>query len=229
MIPAALLVLLIATVATPAFGQSAYVGAAVGMDIARYNHVEVPGGEDFDASGEAVNFSLRLGTAVGQNWGVELGFTRPATIERESSFGYPIPLLGRDAAVLTAIAPNIGMSIPIFESRTRIERRNTTLETVGWVAQPVSSRVDLVYLGGVAFNRIVEEISFQFSGRIAGIIVPNTTRSVSYDLAPLAGLDARIALTDHVTLVPGLRLQGVGGMNAQGWLLRTSAGLVWAF
>ena len=226
---APVLFLVLTLFAAPAFAQSAYVGAAVGMDLARYNHVEVSGGEDFDPSGEAINFSLRLGTAIGQNWGVELGFTRPATIERENSFGYPIPLLARNVAVLTAVAPDGGVSIPIFESRTRIERRNSTVETVGWVAQPVSTRVDLVYLGGVAFNRISEEVSFEFNRRIAGVIVPNSTRSVTYDLAPLAGLDARISLTDHVTLVPGLRLQGIGGTSGQGWLLRTSAGLIWQF
>ena len=225
----AILFMVLMFFAVPAFAQSAYVGAAVGMDIARYDHIEFSGSDDFDPSGEAVNFSLRLGTAVGQNWGVELGFTRPATIERESSFGYPIPLGARNVAVLAAVSPDSGIAIPIFESRTRIERRNTTLETVGWVAQPVSSRVDLVYVGGVAFNRIVEEVSFEFSRRIAGIVVPNSTRSVSYDIGPLAGLDARIALTDHVTLVPGLRLQGIGGNSGQGWLLRTSAGLVWEF
>jgi hypothetical protein len=218
---------LLTLIAAPAFAQSAYVGAAVGMDIARYNHVEFPGSGDLDTSGEAVAFSLKLGTAIGQNWGVELGFTRPSTIEQENSLGYPLPLLTAGAGAVSM--PNTGIAIPVFEARTRFERRNTTLETVGWVAQPVSSRVDLVYLGGVAFNRIVEDVSFEFTRRIANIVIPNSTRSVSYDLAPVAGLDARIALTDHVRLVPGLRLQGVGGNSGQGWLLRTSAGLIWQF
>ncbi|MGH9257398.1 MAG: hypothetical protein ACRD3C_22790 [Vicinamibacterales bacterium] len=31
-----------------------------------------------------------------------------------------------------------------------------------WVAQPVGDRVDLAYLGGLAFDRNVEDVSFQF-------------------------------------------------------------------
>ena len=123
----------------------------------------------------------------------------------------------------------IGVAIPVFDAITRIERRNTTLDTLAWVAQPVGSRVDLVYLGGIAFNRIVEDISFQFTRRIVGIVVPNSTRTITYDVGPVAGIEARIALTDHVRLVPGVRLQSLGGNAAQGWLVRPSAGLSWQF
>ncbi len=233
MFTAALFVVL-SLIAAPAFAQAPYVGAAVGMDVARFDHVEFPGSGDFDASGEAVAFSLHLGTPIGQNWGVELGFTYPSEIERENSQGFPIPLLaaaslaGIGAGV--AVPPGGNLTFPAFEASTEIERRNMTLDTVAWFAQSVGSRVNLVYLGGVAFNRVVEEITFRFNRRPLGLIVPTSTRTVSYDVGPVVGMEARIGLTDHVRLVPGIRLQGVGGTTTQGgWLLRPSAGLAWQF
>ncbi|MGH9258033.1 MAG: outer membrane beta-barrel protein [Vicinamibacterales bacterium] len=224
MLPAALFVIF-SLVAVPAFAQGPYVGASVGMDVSRFTHVEAAGFNDLDTGGEVLNFSLRVGTAVGERWGVELGFTRPNELERQSRRGFPIPLL---ANALAPVGIDIGVAFPIFDS-TRVERRNSTLETLAWVAQPVGDRVDLVYLGGLAFNRITEDIRFQFTRRIAGIVVPNSTRTVTYNVGPVAGLDARIGLTDHVQLVPGVRLQTLGGDGNQGWLVRTSAGLNWQF
>lgn len=208
-------------IAAPAFAQSPYVGAAVGLDVSRFDRVEAEGFNDVAADGEAIAFSLRLGTSVGQRWGVELGFTRPSEVERESSFGFPRPL--------TAVSAPVPIPLPTFEARTTIERRNTTLDTVLWVSQRAGNRVDLVYLGGIAFSRIVEDLGFQFTRRVAGIVVPNSTRTITYGVGPVAGVEARIALTDHLRLVPGVRLHGIGGSASEGWLLRTSAGLAWQF
>src|ERR671913_2268909 len=76
---------------TSAFAQSAYVSAAVGMDASRFSGVESTGFNALQPGGEAMAVSLRVGTRVGQSWGVELGFTRPSEIENESTFSSPIP------------------------------------------------------------------------------------------------------------------------------------------
>jgi hypothetical protein len=227
--------LLILTVFTaPAFAQGAYVGAAVGMDVSRYNSVEASGFSDITAGGEVVAVSLRVGTEIRDNWGVELGFTYPSELERESSQGFPIPLLAAVNAVAgsaTGAAPvpgGIGVTFPAFQASTRIERRNTTLDALAWVARSAGDRLDVVFLGGVAFNRISEDISFQFA-RPIGLIIPNRTRTISYDVGPLVGIEARIGLTDHVRLVPGVRLQSLGGNGREGWLLRPAVGLAWQF
>ena len=217
------LFMVLSLIAAPALAQSPYVGAAVGMDVSRFDRVEAAGFNDVTAGSEVVAFSLRLGTAIRENWGVELGFTRPSKLERENSQGFPIPLL--TAALAPVGVGGVGMAIPAFEATTTIERRNTTLDALAWVAQPIGSRVDLVYLGGIAFNRIVEDVSFQFTRRIAGIVIPSSTRTITYDVGPVAGIEARIGLTDHVRLVPGVRLQSLGGSATEGWLLRPSAGL----
>ena len=222
---------------TPAFAQSAYVAAGVGMDVSRFGGVDAPNGGGFQPDGEAVAFSLRTGTRIGQNWGVELGFTRPSEIESEQSFG-PVPLAAASNASLTRVggpgAVGVASTIfPAFESRQRMERRDTTLDVAAWVAQSIGNRLDLVYLGGVAFNRTTEEISYEFSPRLGSIIfpTPNSIRSTSYGVSPVAGFDARVALTDHVRLVPGIRLQGIGGgvTGTGGWLVRPSVGLMWQF
>jgi len=49
--------------------------------------------------------------------------------------------------------------------------------------------------------------------------------SVVYSARPMAGFEARIGLTDHVQLVPGVRMHGIQG----GWLIRPSVGLSWKF
>jgi hypothetical protein len=227
MVPVVLFVVF-SLVAVPAFAQSPYVGASVGMDIARFGGVEFPGFNDLNPNGEAVNFSLRVGTEVGNNWGVELGFTRPSEIERESNQGLPIPLLA--SAIGAGAISNIGVSLPTFAVTSRIELRNTTIDAVAWVSQRLGDSVDLVYLGGVAFNRTVQTIGFGGSGpRLAAVILPASTRTTMYGVGPLAGVDARIDLTEHIRLVPGIRLQTVGGNGMEGWLVRPSAGLDWVF
>lgn len=227
MVPAALLVV-ITFIAAPAFAQSAFVTGAVGVDVSRFDSAEAAGVRDGGAGGEALAFSLRLGTAVGQRWGVELAFTRPSEVERESQQGYPIPLTIGTGSVQAGIAVPTGIAFPVFEFRIRTQRQNNTLDAVAWVAQTAGSRVELVYLGGIAFTRIVEDVDFEFTRR-AGIVLPTSTRTIAYGVGPVAGVEARVGLTDHVMLVPGVRLHSVSGNAGGGWLLRSSVGLGWRF
>lgn len=214
-------------VAAPAAAQSPYVAAGVSADIFRPGSVESSGVEDA-RGGEAVAWSLRLGTAVTDRWGVEVGFTRPGEIDREIRNG-PVPLsrLNVPGGVLPP-----GTALPVFESTLRTSRRNSTLDTIAWVVQPVGSRVDLVYLGGVAFTRIVEEVDFSVTRRAAAvvpIIVPTSTRTTTYGAGPVAGLEARLTLAGRALLIPGIRLHGVGGQTGSGWLVRPAVALGWRF
>lgn len=228
MVPVVLF-LTFAFVAAPAFAQSPYVAGAVGIDVSRFDTVEAAGGPDVSAGGEATAWSLRLGTAIGERWGVELAFTRPSDVEREIQQGYPILLAIGAGSTQSALAVPTGIAFPVFESRIRFQRRNTTLDTVAWVAQRAGSRVDLVYLAGIAFTRIVEDVDFTFTRRAVGIVLPNSTRTIVYGVGPVAGIEARVGLTNHVMLVPGVRLHGIGGNGGHGWLLRAATGLAWQF
>src|SRR5687768_11541397 len=89
--PTAVLFVLVVS-ATPAHAQGPYVMGGVGIDVSRLDHVEGAGLPDMTADGEAIAFSLRLGTAIGDRWGVELAFTRPDEITQEGRLGFPISL-----------------------------------------------------------------------------------------------------------------------------------------
>jgi len=224
----AVMLLVLGLVPAAAFAQSPYVAGAVGVEVSRFDTFENAGFPDTAAGGEAIAWSLRLGTAISERWGVELSFTRPSTLETAISQGYPIPLALGAGAVSSGIAIPPELAFPIFEFRTRVERRHTTVDAVAWVAQNPGGRVEMVYLAGLAFSRIVEDVELQFPWRIVGF-VPTATRTIDYGVGPVVGMEGRVALTDHVQLVPGIRLYGIGGTGRSGWLVRAATGLTWQF
>ena len=225
-----ILLVIIASFSAPAAAQSPYVSASLGVDVSRFDSVESPGTSS-EAGGEAMAFSLRLGAPLGARWGVELAYTHPSEIESNTSLGYPIPYL---TGVTTSLPGGIGglappsVILPPFDFGIETERRNTTLDTVACITQTAGSRIDIVYLAGLSFSRITETVSYSFPVRL-GIALPATsTRTTTYGVGPVAGFEARIGLTDHVMIVPGVRLHAIGG-TTNGWLVRAAAGLGWTF
>ena len=186
--------------------QTAYVGASLTGDVVRTTHSE---GVSLDAtgSGEAAGFALRVGTGLGSNWGVELEYARPSTIKGRNEFALPL-------LELPAIYPPV-IPIPLA---TEFRDRHSTVSAVLWANQTVSERVALVYLGGVAFNRFEREFSYDF-GLVAA------SRTIRYSAHPVVGFESWIGLTDHVTLMPGIRMHTVPG----GWSIRPAVGVGWSF
>jgi hypothetical protein len=226
----ALALLMIAGLAKPARAQG-YVAASVLGDIARFNEYD-SGGDDTSGSGEAIGFALRLGTAIGTRWGVELEFARPSEIESEFSPPYILTAVNVAAG---PVPPSVGSPVVPdvyfpYSFRTEARRRNTTLSTSVWIGQPVTKRFALKYLAGIAFGRTSQDIDIVYEPipRLAPVITVPTRASTSattYDVGPLVGVEGEIGLTEHVQLIPGFRLHGVEG----GWLLRPSVGLGWNF
>jgi len=217
-----------------------YVGASAVADIARFSSAGI---ED-SSGGEAFGWAFRVGTAVTDRWGVDLEFTRPGEIEQENSFNL---LGGLAQTVFPDLAPGLipvspGMPIDIgrigaplslpFSSETT--QRYSTLTVMPYIRQSLGSRADIVYLGGLAFVRTSNEFSFNggFSP-VGGIRPGGGTRFeqsfVTYGAAPAVGLDVRVSMTDHLRLVPGLRLLVVDEGGRSGWLTRPSIGLQWTF
>jgi len=214
-----------------ASAQSTYAGAALVGDVLLSTHSESTFGRDVPEGGEALGFALRVGTPLGARWGVELEFTRPGEIETELAGG-PIPLSRADTITSLTTAA-IGSTLiqvlpqPVSYSLNATER-HSTLSTTVWFAQELSPKVSLVYLAGMGFYRATYESEFRFDilpGGIASPLVPSPTRTVNYGVRPLAGFEARLKLTDHVDLVPGVRLHGL----ENSWLLRPAVGLAWNF
>lgn len=233
---------LAAASASPAFAQGTYVSASLTADVVRFSHSESEGAPEFPRDGEAIGFSLRVGTPVGSSWGVEAEFARPAEIESDGVPGpYPMPAwLSYTTDGVTTVTPEpvtrSGMYeiFPAFSYRVRTSERTTTWSAALWARQTLTARMALVYSGGLGFHRSDRETAFTFTpvsplpGRPGIPIVmptPSITRVITYSARPFAGIDARIAMTDHVELVPGLRVHGLDG----GVLLRPSVGLAWMF
>lgn len=238
-LPAVSVTLLLALAPGSVCAQSTYVGAALMGDVLRSTHTELAVGPDNSTDGEAIGFALRVGTPLGNRWGIELEFARPGEIESEFSGSIPLAS-GIDSLALTqinrvvppgAVLPQIFP--PILPYRVRSTQRHSTLSTSVWFNQNVSSRVSLVYLAGMGFYRATYESDSRFEV-LPALPTINTvpagfpsvaTKTVNYGVRPLAGFEARIKLTDQVDLVPGIRLHGLE--NA--WLLRPAVGLAWSF
>jgi len=223
--------LLAGLVAAPAYAQGPYVGASIGADIARFTSSD---GFDNPATGEALSWALRLGGPIGSRFGVELEFARPEEIKNDQTPDVRIlaavsDLLGIPSTTIGL--PNVGTAIfPPINFTVRTSRRNTTLTASAWARQEVSPRFSMVYLGGIGFNRIeqVYEYSFGGGGRVNPLIptiLPRSTRTTEYSVGPMVGVEARVGMSDHLRLVPGVRLHGLDG----GWLVRPAVGLAWEF
>lgn len=211
-------------VAPRAAAQSPYVGGAVLADITRAS-----GTSDLQpGNGETIGVALRVGTSLGERWGIELEFVRSGetewrpdvTILAGLTSGFA-DFIARDPSLLIYPTPEIN-----------VESRLSTLTTSLWWRQRVTDRFNLVYLGGIAFARTESETEVGYPqltipGR-GGMTLPTRffeQESVSYDTGASVGLDGDLEMTEHLRLVPGVRMLTV----ASRWIIRPSVGLNWRF
>jgi len=122
--------------------------------------------------------------------------------------------------------------VPSFLSqKTRV--RTTTTSALVFARQSLGSRVDLVYLGGVGFSRVVRDVEYGFPQLLTPLSRPiarsYSSRTTQYGAGPVVGVEARIGMTEHARLVAGVRLHTVGQSLVDGWLMRPSIGLAWMF
>lgn len=231
------IVLLCFLIAAPAFAQSAYVVGSIGGELTRWSKTESLGFESPSVDGEVFGGSLRVGTSLGDRWGVELEFAGAAALEDETTQGPRIlpaftslTFTSTTGAVTPGSAPTIA---PIaLRYSLRVRQRNPTVSTTAWIRQRAGSRVDLVYVGGVAFTRSTSDQESSFSVlSLPQVYVPSSQliRTTLYNVGPVVGMEARIGLTEHVRLVPSVRLHGLSGQPGNGWLVRTGVGLGWVF
>ena len=219
---------------SPAAGASAqtpYVGASLFGDIVRSTYSESAGVRGASGGGEALGFALRVGTRLGAIWGVEAEFARPSSIEEEGApGGIPIPALPPSLA-FDRLPGGSTLIYPPIVVGFRSGQRHTTLSAVAWAEQLVSARVSLVYLGGIGFVRSQHDYSVSYSPLLGASptilppFPPYASETVRYGAGALAGFEARLGLTDHAQLVPGIRLHAIGDT----WLVRPSVGINWSF
>lgn len=145
---------LLVMTAADAGAQSAYVGASLFGDIVRLSGTRTVVSGDVSRGGEALGFTVRVGTPLGDRWGVEAEFARPAEIEEERANDI-LPL----ALIAESLPPGTALPTRLFPPISyRTTHRNTTISTAAWVRQDISARAALVYLGGLGFYRSESEV-----------------------------------------------------------------------
>jgi len=190
--------------------QSAYVGVSALADIARF---ESSGALEGSSGGQAVGGALRAGAAISDRLGIDVEFVRPGKVKEERSFGQAF-------GMPTGLLPT-----PVVSTTAQ---RFSSLTTMLWIRQVFGSRADVVYLGGMAMVRTTASVYLGHPA-VRVDLSGGDGQSVTYGAAPALGLDARVTLTDHLRLVPGLRLLMMDEGNRSGWLTRPSLGLQWGF
>lgn len=226
-------------VATPARAQDFYASFVVGADTILADNYEVsgePGG--LSGGGTAPFFGVRLGGAIGSWWGAEIEVAQ--SLETKQTFETP---------AYRQLSTSIGSSQPYV---TFAGPRITTVSAATyvtpsvWVLRSVGERLDLVFLGGVSFNRSATEQTIEglpgfvlpargildlgVSGSWTTAILPFpqppiTSETTTYDVGAVAGFEARIRFGEHLRVVPGIRLSDI----RSDWSVRPSVAVAWAF
>jgi hypothetical protein len=205
----------------------------VGAEAVRTSSTE-SGGITYDnGSGDAFAGAIRVGTFLTDHVGLELEYFRPGEIETDG--GGPI-YLADDALSYSFTDGRLGdLGIPTLPSiiSQSMSVRTSTMSALVTAKQPLGGRVDLVYLGGVGFSRVVREIEYGFPRGILGV-PPSiqrsySTRSTQFAAGPVVGIEVRAGMTDHAQVVAGLRLHALGQAVVDGWMIRPSIGLAWKF
>jgi hypothetical protein len=214
---------------TPAFAQAPYVSVSLGADVQQLSHVE--GGVSSRAvpDGATLSWALRVGTSIEDRWGVELEHVRAAETEKEIDYTPGVSWLDFDVLTSGTSLPTVP-AIPrtVFSQRATTRRQQASIAPLAWIRTEISDAIGVVFLGGVAFNRTRSETDFTIDvppNLLPFITVPADSTTVLFSTSAIAGVEARVRLTEHVRLVPGVRIQGVSG----GWIVRPAVGLGWQF
>jgi hypothetical protein len=225
--------------AAPAAAQTTgdtYVGAAFLQEFARFGGVDVDDDDlriaslvDISRDGDAPGFSLTLGRAFGERWGIELEFARGGGIEQER-IERTFPVFTPDSLLPPGLLPP-GLPPPGFAFELHTEQQHTTIAAAAWIRQELGARVDLAVLGGVSFSRVeVEQEIRNIDPRLAIFLpYPREIESVQHGAGAVVGAEAIIEIATHVAATAGVRLHGIDAGGLGGWLVRPSAGLRWRF
>lgn len=192
--------------AQPVATESAYVTGGAFVEVKRFSGDPTEGILDGHAAGGA----LAVGTHIGSQWDLQLGLDvtgfsrseRPRTVT-----------LQKQTYTLTSIAENQVLSVA-----TLLRYRGAA-----------HGRVRLGYLGGLSFIKLHRRFHSEAADGTPAGLIPRSEELVDYSAAPTVGLDARIALSQHLSLIPGIHACVFRFGSDSGLLVRPRIGLRWAF
>jgi hypothetical protein len=189
-----------------AMPERAYVTAGAFVEIKRFSGDPTEAVLDATAAGGAV----ALGTHIGSHWDLQLGldltgFTRTARPRTVT--------LQKETFTLTSVTENQAVSVA-----TLLRYRGAAL-----------GRLRLGYLAGLSFVRLHRRFHTEGSAGTPAGLIPRPDEAVDYSAAPTVGLDARIALSRQLSIVPGIHACVFRFGNDSGLLVRPRVGVRWTF
>jgi hypothetical protein len=200
-----------AAVPAPAAAQTPIVErayATVGLfgDIKRFSGDPTESTLDGQNAGGAV----AIGTFIGSRWDLQLGLDMAGF----SRTRHPREVtLQRETIILTSVAENRALSVA-----TLLRFRASS-----------HGRLRLGYLGGLTFVRLHRKFHTTAPAGTPSALIPRPDERIDYSAAPTVGIDARIALTEHLSLVPGLHACVFRFSDESALLVRPRIGIRWAF
>jgi hypothetical protein len=180
--------------------------------------------------------AIRVGTFLTEHVGVELEYFRPGELESDGGGPFYPAVAGGGITVsdFYRVDPSLPTDLiypPIISQSMRV--RTSTTSALLTARQPLGGRIELVYLGGIGFSRVVRSVEYGFP-RALFPVDPRlqssySTRTTQYGTGPVVGVEVRAGMTEHAQLVAGLRVHALGQSLVDGWMIRPSVGLAWKF
>jgi hypothetical protein len=186
--------------------ESAYVTGGVFADVKRFSGD--PGESILD--GNAAGGAIAVGTHIGSHWDLQLGLDMTGFSRTERP---RVITLQKETFTLTSVVENQVISVA-----TLLRYRATP-----------HGRVRLGYLAGLSFIRLDRRFHTEAAEGTPNGLIPKPDEAVDYSAAPTVGLDARIAMTGHLSIVPGIHACVFRFGNDSGLLVRPRVGIRWAF
>jgi hypothetical protein len=183
-----------------------FVGASVFGEVKRFS------GEPGEAllDGNTVGLGLVVGTAIHPRWDLQLGVDMP----RETSTSRDRTVtLGKNSYTLQSVTSNRTLSVGAL---VRLRGRRV-------------GRVQFGYLGGISFIRLRRDAHTEGAANVPSGLIPRPVSFIDYSAAPTLGFDARIILSEHFSLLPGIHATVVNFEPDTGILLWPRVGVRWRF
>ena len=193
-------------VAQSAASQHPYVSVSAIADVKRFSGDPATNVLDGQTAGIAAAF----GSSLGARWDLEVGVDAP----RDSTNSRPrVVTVRREVITLQSRTRNRALS---FDALIRFRARQR-------------GRLQMGYLGGLSFLRLQRQFDTVAPADTPEALVPRPTELLSYGAAPTIGVDAHLALTDHLLVVPAIRVSAFNFDGVSGVLLRPRIGVGWVF
>jgi hypothetical protein len=192
--------------AQPPISESVYVTGGAFVDVKRFSGDPSEGILDGTAAGGAI----AVGTSIGSRWDLQVGVDVTGFSETRRSRDVTFQ---RATITLTSIAENQVLSVA-----TLLRFRSAP-----------HGRVRLGYLGGLSFLRLHRRFHTDAPSGTPPGLIPRPDERVDYSAAPTVGLDARLAITEHLSVIPGIYACVFRFADESGLLVRPRVGVRWAF